>query len=186
MLQANIAHLVLLVLCASSCVSGEEYKLDWIQQFDASPKTLTVSAGDSVNIFWDYYHDVKQLVDETAFDSCDFTGSNFKATASNGGSVVIQPGAAGTTEYFACSVPTHCSSGQKVAITWAEEGAPVVDTTEITYGDNDHDHDHGPPEATVTDSAGEEMKAKDSSSAPFSSFVQGVAVASIMVMALFS
>ena len=84
-------------------------------QFDADPKTLTVDADADVAFEWSGGHDV-WLLDEDGYEGCAFSGGSYLGGSSG---VVAAGPAAGETLYFSCSVGSHCSQGQKIAITGA-------------------------------------------------------------------
>uniref|UniRef100_A0A0D9ZR50 Phytocyanin domain-containing protein n=1 Tax=Oryza glumipatula TaxID=40148 RepID=A0A0D9ZR50_9ORYZ len=79
----------------------------------------TVAVGDSVVFTYGPPHTVDEL------SAADYTACSFAAPLSSdaGGSTTVvfdKPG----TRYFACSSGSHCSMGQKVAITVSNSTAP--------------------------------------------------------------
>ena len=92
-----------------------------------SPSSISVMKGDSIRFSWTGAHNVYLMADKAAFEACNFQD----ATMLNGGAA--SPVAFSTTNettgaiYFACSVNSHCASGQKLAVTinntFAEPGS---------------------------------------------------------------
>jgi len=88
------------------------------------PVCITIDEGIKLNITWDEYHNLHQLVDETSFENCDFSTAIpiesvgrprpdgitfFQMTASQGNRVPNAP------NYFACS-KICASNGHKMKI----------------------------------------------------------------------
>jgi hypothetical protein len=71
---------------------------------------MAVTAGDTLKFVWTGGHNVYQMKDKAAFDSCDFSGGTNLGAASP---VYHTMGAA--TTYFACKVGSHCANGQKLS-----------------------------------------------------------------------
>lgn len=121
------------LLCLTPCASTTE-TLDWNDQFTADPKTRTADADMSVTFEWTGGHNVELMASEEAYNNCDFTG----AAALGSSSGVQVTGNDGEVHYYACSVGSHCASGQKVAITWE-------------HADHDHDTDDTDEGADLSD-----------------------------------
>merc|ERR1719446_782069 len=75
----------------------------------------TVALDTQVVFEWSGYHNVYQLPDKAAFDSCDFSKAT-KLASSNGSPYTYKASSAGTV-YFACEVGGHCRFNQKLALT---------------------------------------------------------------------
>ena len=84
----------------------------------------TVEVGTRLVFKYSSGHNLWQMPSQSAYDSCDFSGANELAGKNHGGGtsgqeanlyqmMTITEG----TLWFACEVPSHCNSGQKVAIT---------------------------------------------------------------------
>ena len=58
------------------------------------------------------------LPDQKAFDDCDFSGAHLLGDKSPTKSKLLTSCQLGQpiTHYFACKVPGHCASGQKLAV----------------------------------------------------------------------
>ena len=118
-----LAFAVLAAPCAAST-----YTLDWVAQFSADPKTLSVAEDADVEFTWSGGHDLWLMADETAYDNCDFTDG----TKIGESSPITVAAAAGETLYYSCSVGSHCTSGQKVAVTWdADDEATTSPPTPV-------------------------------------------------------
>ena len=103
--------------------------IKWTSLFSGAEKhqTLWVSDGDEVEFLWEGNHNVYRLKDKTAFDACKFVGSTPIARAfdTSGVRQVISSGD-GMIHYFACRVGSHCSDGQKLAVTIVGTGDPDI------------------------------------------------------------
>merc|ERR1711871_1141366 len=84
--------------------------------------SVAAALGDTVVFEYSASHDVYQMANSTAYDSCDFTGATMLASTSQGGGSGSYPNRYSYTcsttgnVYAACSVGSHCSAGQKVQI----------------------------------------------------------------------
>ena len=103
---------------------------EWTSGFSRAKKhqELSVSDGDEVEFLWEGDHNVYRMKDKTAFDACDFVASTpiGKAFDTSGVRQVISSGE-GMIHYFACKVGSHCSGGQKLAITIVGTGDQDVE-----------------------------------------------------------
>jgi len=71
-----------------------------------------------VVFLWQGNHNVYQMKDKTAFDACNFAGSTpIGKTFETSGVRQVISSRDGMIHYFACKVGSHCSDGQKLAIT---------------------------------------------------------------------
>ncbi|CAN6250246.1 unnamed protein product [Urochloa humidicola] len=77
-----------------------------------------VSVGDTVVFTYGPPHTVDELASEADYKACSFAG---KLSSDDGGSTAVTFDKAGT-RYFACAAGSHCSQGQKVAITVSDGG----------------------------------------------------------------
>ena len=86
--------------------------IPWKKGLSGEPKdqTMNVRAGDVLKFGWAGTHNVYQMKDKAAFDSCDFSGS-----ANIGGVSPVYYTMGAATTYFACKVGSHCVSGQKLS-----------------------------------------------------------------------
>ena len=81
---------------------------------------LRCAVGGLVAFHWESpFHDLVQLPDEAAFNSCDMSNAVTLASTSRS-SYYYDCATPGATVYLACSVGSHCSMGQKVAVTTSE------------------------------------------------------------------
>ena len=88
--------------------------VQWLAGFqDANARAIEAHAGDILQFVWEQgYHNVKIMADKDAFDNCDFSGATSVGDASH-----VQYTLTALPAYFACSIGTHCASGQKLAVT---------------------------------------------------------------------
>ena len=88
--------------------------VQWLAGFQGeSAQAIEAHAGDILQFVWDSGdHDVQIMADKDAFDNCDFSGATSVGDASH-----VQYTLTALPAYFACSVDTHCASGQKLAVT---------------------------------------------------------------------
>jgi hypothetical protein len=90
----------------------------WEAGMSYSP--LRCAVGGLVAFHWESpFHDLVQLPDEAAFNSCDMSGAVTLASTSRS-SYYYDCATPGATVYLACSVGSHCAMGQKVAVTTSE------------------------------------------------------------------
>ena len=89
-----------------------EHSIPWTKGLSgkAEDQTMAVKSGEVLKFVWSGGHNVYQMKDKAAFDSCDFSGG----TNLGGASPVLHTMGAATT-YFACKVGSHCSNGQKLS-----------------------------------------------------------------------
>ena len=98
------------------------FMVDWKIPMD--PQTLSVSAGTTVTFTWSSTHNVHEVPGATAFDNCDFSsGTEVASTAVQ--TVDVAAPDTPTIRYFVCTVGSHCTSGQKIAITWVATPTPA-------------------------------------------------------------
>ena len=93
----------------------------------SSPTAYTVTVGTALIFRFSTYHNLYLMEDVNAYDSCDLSHSVKLAETNHGGRETDQPAmpankyevviTAAGTYYFACHVPGHCASGQKIAVT---------------------------------------------------------------------
>ena len=104
-------------------------EIDWKIPMD--PQTMTVAAGSTVTFTWSSTHNVYEVPDATALDNCDWSSGTLVASSSVQTVDVAAPDTP-KTRYFVCTVGSHCTMGQKIAITWAAAptAAPVVAPTD--------------------------------------------------------
>jgi len=115
-----------------SHASGKTTTFDFMKGFSnkAEDQVLSVADGDEIEFTWTGGHNVYLMKDKTAFDSCLWDGSTLIGDTSGAKRVIS--GSDGTVQYFACKVGSHCTSGQKLAVT--------IGAT--TAGADGHDHSH--------------------------------------------
>ena len=104
------------------------FEVDW--KIPMSPQTMTVAAGTTVKFTWSSTHNVYEVSDATAFYDCDKSSGTEVASTSFQTVDVAAPDTP-TTRYYICQVGSHCTMGQKIAITWAAAptAAPVFAPT---------------------------------------------------------
>lgn len=112
----------LVVLTAGALADDDTESIDWVGAFSAEPKTLDAAGFDKVRFDWAGTHDVYRLPDEAAFDGCDFSSASLVGDASP-----AIADRANAVDYFACSVGSHCASGQKLAVHWVAAGDDSVE-----------------------------------------------------------
>jgi len=101
-----------LFLC--TLVLAEEVTFDWVSGFgNPANQVLTVNEGDTIKFDWSSSHNVQQMADSAKFTGCDFAGATMLGDTSPVTSDALTVG----THYYACSVGSHCASGQKLAVT---------------------------------------------------------------------
>merc|ERR1711865_444347 len=91
--------------------------IQWTAGFgDEAARATTANVGDTLRFVWEGNHNVYNMPDKAAFDSCDFTSAN---RVDGGVSPLDFPftDALLRTAYFACSIADHCVNGQKLAVT---------------------------------------------------------------------
>lgn len=106
--------------------STADNNLDWIAQFTASPKNSTFHG--SVKFNWSGVHNVYEMASKAAYDSCDFKDAKNLGEATG----VVVTGNTGDVKYYSCEIGSHCTKGQKVAITWAASKSTTPATTITT------------------------------------------------------
>ena len=145
--------------------------VDW--KIPTEPQVLSVAAGTTVKFSWSDTHNVYEVPDATAFDACDSSGATEVASTAAQTVDVAAPETP-TTKYYVCTVGSHCTMGQKIAITWAaaptiygyvmDDGtirtavaAWLADATaaETTYGRRDRRRDDIRPHLDVGDRRGD-------------------------------
>ena len=82
-----------------------------------------ILAGDEIEFSWTGSHNVYHMKDKAAFEACKFDGSHVIGASSPSKYKVT--GSAGTVHFFACQVGSHCTRGQKLAVTIAA-GTPSL------------------------------------------------------------
>jgi len=95
----------------------QTHTIHWL--IPVEPQTLSVNIGDTVTFDWtegQLPHNVYRSATESDFDSCATSGGEFVAPVAIGSSYSVTLNEPGTV-YYICSVPGHCSGGQKIAIT---------------------------------------------------------------------
>jgi len=106
------------------------YTLDWNAGFaDTNARAATYKAGTKLTFSWtggSNSHNVVLMTGKAAFDSCDFTGGTNLGASSPVTYTISRE--ATQPLYFACSVGSHCNSGQKLAVT--VEAAPTAAPTQ--------------------------------------------------------
>ena len=95
------------------------HTIQWTAGFgDEAARATTANVGDTLRFVWEGNHNVYQMNDKAAFDSCDFT-RGFEWTAVSPFDFTLEPSTFWRTAYFACSIADHCVNGQKLAVTQA-------------------------------------------------------------------
>uniref|UniRef100_J3M1N5 Phytocyanin domain-containing protein n=1 Tax=Oryza brachyantha TaxID=4533 RepID=J3M1N5_ORYBR len=115
-LKALVALMAVAAVAELAAAAGKTYTIKWASggnYGDWSSKNA-VAVGDSVVFKYGSPHTVDEL-SEADYKSCSFTSP---VTSDASGSTTVTFDAAGT-RYFACAAAagSHCSMGQKVAIT---------------------------------------------------------------------
>merc|ERR1711871_1936625 len=91
------------------------HELDWFVPDGSMLEGFEASPGARVTFRWNGGHDVYLMESEEAYDSCDFSSAT-KLGLSSPVSYTIPSDSDLTPVYFACSVGSHCSNGQKLAV----------------------------------------------------------------------
>ncbi|XP_015691986.2 blue copper protein-like [Oryza brachyantha] len=122
-LKALVALMAVAAVAELAAAAGKTYTIKWASggnYGDWSSKNA-VAVGDSVVFKYGSPHTVDEL-SEADYKSCSFTSP---VTSDASGSTTVTFDAAGT-RYFACAAAagSHCSMGQKVAITVSNSTAP--------------------------------------------------------------
>jgi len=105
--------------------------IQWTAGFgDEAARATTANVGDTLRFVWEGNHNVYQMNDKAAFDSCDFT-RGFEWTAVSPFDFTLEPSTFWRTAYFACSIADHCVNGQKLAVT----PSPCVSLAACPHGD---------------------------------------------------
>ena len=91
------------------------HELNWVIPDGSRLKGFEASPGARVMFRWDGGHDVYLMDSEEAYNSCDFSSAT-KLGLSSPVSYTIPSDASLTPIYFACSVGSHCSNGQRLAV----------------------------------------------------------------------
>ena len=104
----------------------------------SDPTTYTASAGALLSFSYSGSHDVWLMPSLAAFDACDFSEATELGSRTLGGGADGQNLLEGVlteagTFYYACGVGTHCSRGQKIAVS--------VSTGAIAEASGAHDDD---------------------------------------------
>ena len=98
---------------------GKQIKIDWLAGFsNSSAQYLEASAHDTLSFEWSSgSHNVYYLRDQEAFDNCNFSGAHLLGDISPM-TLELTSFQSGhpNMHYFACNVPRHCNSGQKLAV----------------------------------------------------------------------
>lgn len=87
-------------------------------------------AGTRLQFEWSGSHNVYLLPSEAAYNSCDFSGATLLGSSSP--LTYDIPTSTNTSLYFACSVGSHCNSGQKLEVevrTLSPTSAPTAPVT---------------------------------------------------------
>lgn len=102
----------------------------------ATYSTVKAPLGASVLFKYSKYHNVYQMSDSDAYESCSFTGAQELAGTDQGGGSGAYPNqyqfkctTAGSF-YLACQVGQHCRAGQKVGVTCGNVAPPVTEKKE--------------------------------------------------------
>jgi len=112
-----------------SLAFAAEVPFNWVSGFGApANQVLEVSEGDMIKFEWSSSHNVEQMADEAKFTTCDFSGSTMLGASSPVTTAALTVG----THYYACSIGSHCASGQKLAVT-------VVASSDPDTGGSDDD-----------------------------------------------
>jgi len=108
---------------AMACHGEQEHNIIWTMPM--TPNCIETGDGDTLNLMWDgsEAHSVAEVVDLTAWDACDLTGSTRRASyvtenATNTSQLImtaIVP-VGEETHYFVCEVAGHCAGGQKLRV----------------------------------------------------------------------
>lgn len=93
-----------------NCAEPEIININWTAGFiDPSARSVEVTKGTTLNFRWQGYHNVYKLENRDSFDNCDFSNA-VKLTDESPYKYTVEL----ETAYFACSVDSHCSEGQKL------------------------------------------------------------------------
>jgi len=99
------------VLCTIGLASAATQNIAWA--VGMASNTMTAATGDNLVFSWSGSHNVYLMASETAYTGCSFTGATLLSSSSP--TTYTIPAGAGPF-YFACSVGSHCSAGQKIAV----------------------------------------------------------------------
>merc|ERR1711865_359684 len=103
-------------------------RIDWTAGFsDPSARQMPAACGSRISFEWSGAHNVYSFPSSTAFEACDFSGATLIGQQSP---VMfdIDDSVTGTL-YFGCSVSSHCSMGQKVALVVSSQSPTGVPTS---------------------------------------------------------
>jgi plastocyanin len=87
------------------------------RSYNASSKLLKLCKGDSVKFHWagGLPHDVVTVA-AAAWSTCGLAGKKGVAALGVSGSKTVKYAAGSKTYSYLCSVPGHCSAGQKLRV----------------------------------------------------------------------
>ena len=101
----------------------KEVQIDYIGLYDnANARSMTAELGTTLVFEWTGRHNVYEMASKEAFEKCDFTNAKMLGDTSPL-KVTIDK----VPVYYACEIGSHCSEGQKLAVT--SSGAPAPTTT---------------------------------------------------------
>merc|ERR1711976_437108 len=100
---------------STTSTSATPKTIDWRVGMTENEMKLGVALDTSLVFQWSGYHNVYQLPDKDAFDTCDF--SQATKLASPGESPFTYEASSAGKFYFACEVGGHCRFNQKLALT---------------------------------------------------------------------
>ena len=113
----------LLLLLAAVGARAAEIAVDWEQCFLTGVSggvcpPVDVAVGDTVTFNWAGFHNVVIMPSEADYGECAPGAGEVLAPDAPGGAFpyTVPEGAAGGALYFVCTVPGHCSSGQKITL----------------------------------------------------------------------
>ncbi|EES11478.1 hypothetical protein BDA96_06G247200 [Sorghum bicolor] len=112
---------LLAMAAVAELAAAKNYTIQWSVSgnYGDWSSNNAVSVGDTVVFTYGPPHTVDELPSEADYKACSFDNS---VSSDQSGSTAVTFDKAGT-RYFACAAASHCSQGQKVAITTAGAGA---------------------------------------------------------------
>ena len=123
---------------AEAETSNCQVDIGWKVPMPVADRNVSIPRGGKLNFKWMGHHDVADVHDLLAYDSCDKTHATtlsahhghdhdhrFLAAAEE--SYAMKVGSSSGVRYIICSVADHCAQGQKLNVTVTEDGSCLDD-----------------------------------------------------------
>jgi hypothetical protein len=123
-----LAAWALLLVGFAAAMATKTMTFDFNKGFSGKPEdqALSVPSMTDLEFTWAGGHNVYLMKDKAAFDACKFDTATKLADKSGYKHHVM--GKNGDVLYFACQVGSHCSSGQKLAVTITDAAGGTTKT----------------------------------------------------------